>query len=148
MVWGCFAWSGARNLVQIDGKMNVNKYIDILLHNLKSSARKIGSPKDWIFQQDNDPKHKAHKTMSYFRQSRVKLMDWPPQSPDLNPMENLWSILDQKMDKSTVTNKTLLFEELIKTWEQLDQHYLQNLFESMPRGLQAVICAKGGHTKY
>lgn len=70
MVWGCFAWSGVGNLVKINGS--------ILKRNLKESARKIGLGKKFIFQQDNDPKHTAHKITAYFRAAHVKLLEWPP----------------------------------------------------------------------
>lgn len=148
MVWGCFAWSGVGELVHIDGIMNADKYIHILSENMEASLLKVGLEDNFIFQQDNDPKHTARKTQTFFRESRIKLLEWPPQSPDLNPIENLWSLLDSKMDKTNVTNKNLLFETLRVTWESLDDRYLQNLVESMPRRLEAVISAKGGHTKY
>ena len=148
MVWGCFAWSGVGELAQIDGIMNADKYIDILSENLEPSILKIGLENGFLFQQDNDPKHTARKTQKFFRGSRIKVLEWPPQSPDLNPIENLWSILDAKLDKSNVTNKYRLFEALQMAWESIDQSYLQNLVESMPRRLGAVIRANGGHTKY
>lgn len=148
MVWGCFAWSGVGNLEKIDGIMTADSYIAILKRNLKESARKVGLEKKFIFQQDNDPKHTAHKTTAYFRASRTKLLEWPPQSPDLNPIENLWSILDQNVDKGDVTNRDKLFEALEKAWMNINPQHIRNLVESMPRRLQSVIEAKGGHTKY
>ena len=148
MVWGCFAWSGVGNLFKIDGIMTADTYISILNENLKESLLKTGLRKTIIFQQDNDPKHTARKTTAFFRANKIKLLEWPPQSPDLNPIENLWSILDQQVDKGDVTNKLKLFSALEDAWNKIDDHYLQNLVESMPRRLQAVIQAKGGHTKY
>jgi len=148
MVWGCFAWSGLGNLVDINGIMTADVYINILNENLEESLLKVGLEDDFIFQQDNDPKHTAGKTTAFFRSSRIRLLDWPAQSPDLNPIENLWSILDQKVDKGDVTNKAKLLEALKRAWENIDQQHIQNLIESMPRRLQAVIQAKGGHTKY
>lgn len=148
MVWGCFAWSGLGNLIKIDGIMTADVYIDILNENLEESLLKVGLEDNYIFQQDNDPKHTARKTTAFFGTSRIKLLDWPAQSPDLNPIENLWSILDQKVDKGEVTNKIKLFEALEEAWENIDQQHIRNLVESMPRRLQAVIQARGGHTKY
>lgn len=144
MMWGCFAWSGVGNLEKIDGIMTADSYISILKRNLKESARKVGLGKKYIFQQDNDPKHTAHKTTAYFRASRIKVLEWPPQSPDLNPIENLWSILDQNVDKGDVTNRDSLFQSLVKAWTNINPQHIKNLVESMPRRLQAVIEAKGG----
>lgn len=148
MVWGCFAWSGVGNIEKIDGIMTADYYISILKRNLTESARKVGLEKKFTFQQDNDPKHTAHKTTAYFRASRIKLLEWPSQSPDLNPIENLWSILDQNVDKGDVTNRDKLFEALEKAWTNIDSQHIKNLVESMPRRLQSVIEAKGGQTKY
>lgn len=148
MIWDCFAWSGVGNLIKINGILMADTYIDILCENLETSLLRVGLEDNFVFQQDNDPKHTAKKTQTFFRSNRIKLLDWPPQSPDLNPIENLWSILDEKIDKTGVTNKENYFAALRKTWEELDKKYLQNLVESMPRRLQAVIKAKGSHTKY
>jgi len=148
MIWGCFAWSGVGNLVKITGILTANMYIDILRENLEASLLQVGLENNFVFQQDNDPKHKAKITQTFFKLSRIKVLDWPPQSPDLNPIENLWSILDKKVDKTGVTNTENYFVALKKAWEELDEKYLQNLMESMPKRLQTVIKAKGGHTKY
>lgn len=148
LVWGCFAWSGVGNLVPINGIMTADVYIDIINENLEESLLKVGLENDFIFQQDNDPKHTARKSLAFFRSSRIKLLDWPAQSPDLNPIENLWSILDQNVDKGDVTSKEKLLDALRETWDKIDEQQIRNLVESMPRRLQAVIEAKGGHTKY
>lgn len=148
MVWGSFAWSGVGSLVHIKGIMTADVYVDLLNENLEVSLLKTGLETNYIFQQDNDPKHTAKKTTAFFKSNRIKLLDWPPQSPDLNPIENLWCYLDNQVDKSSVSNKTAYFEALETAWEDIDPGYLQKLVESMPRRLEAVLKAKGGHTKY
>jgi len=55
-------------------------------------VKRLGTPgieDDFVFQQDNDPKHTARKPTAFFRTSRIKLLDWPAQLPDPNPIENL-----------------------------------------------------------
>jgi len=148
MLWGCFSWHGVGNLAKVEGIMNAEGYIEILNENLEESLLKLGLEENFIFQQDNDPKHKAKLTCAFLKASRIKLLEWPPQSPDLNPIENLWNYLDGKVNKTNVTNKENYYLELQKAWEQLDPDYLKNLVESMPRRLQAVIKAKGSNTKY
>lgn len=78
MVWGCFAWSGVGNLAQIEGIMTANEYIDILCENIEESVLKLGIESNFIFQQDNDPKHTAKKTTAFFKSAKIKLLEWPP----------------------------------------------------------------------
>lgn len=148
MVWGCFSWEGVGQLVKIDGIMTADTYINILRENLEVSLIRLGLEDNFILQQDNDPKHTAKKTKIFLNSNHIKILDWPPQSPDLNPIENLWSILDKNVDKIGVTNENNYFDTLQQTWENLDLNHLHNLVESMPRRLAAVIKTKGGHTKY
>lgn len=148
MVWGAFAWSGVGSLAHIKGIMTADVYIDLLSENLEVSLLKTGLESNYIFQQDNDPKHTAKKTTAFFKSNRIRTLEWPPQSPDLNPIENLWGYLDNKVDKTLVSNKNAYFEALETAWENIDPGYLQTLVESMPRRLEAVLKAKGGHTKY
>jgi len=122
------------------------KYVyvyDILHENLETLLLQVGLEDNFVFQQDNNPKHTAKITQTFFKSSRMKVLDWPPQSSDLNPIENLWSILDKKIDKTGVTNTENYFVAIKEAWEELDEKYLQNLVESMPKRLQAVIKAKG-----
>lgn len=78
----------------------------------------------------------------------MKTLEWPPQSPDLNPIENLWAILDNRVEKTSVTNKQTYFAALEKAWNDLDPQHLKNLVESMPKRLQMIIEAMEGHIEY
>lgn len=148
MVWGCFSWFGAGNLHLVDGIMKADQYIDILRQNLLVSTKKMGIQDNFVFMQDNDPKHTARKTQEFLSNNNIDTLDWPAQSPDLNPIENLWYLLDIENSKNKKTNKKEFYEALALSWHNIDPELLKKLVESMPRRLEAVIKAKGGHTKY
>ena len=75
-------------------------------------------------------------------------MEWPPQSPDLNPIENLWSILDQQTRERRPQSDEQLFEILENGWKNIPIDKLNSLVDSMPRRCAAVIKSKGLPTKY
>ncbi|KMQ81612.1 transposable element tcb1 transposase, partial [Lasius niger] len=123
-------------LARVEGIMTAERYIDILYENLEESLLKLDLENNFIFQQNNDPKHKAKKITAFFKSNKVKLLECPPQSPYLNPIGNLWAYLDRNVDKTNVTDKTSYYAVLQKAWEEIDPEYLKKLVESMPRRLE------------
>ena len=148
MVWGCMAASGVGNLAFISGKMNALMYVDVLRSNLKSSARKLDLETSFVFQQDNDPKHTAMSTREWLLYNAPRRLLTPPQSPDMNPIENLWHQVDRLVRKKKISNAKDLKSALQEAWLEITPRETKNLVESMPRRLQAVIDANGMHTKY
>jgi len=146
LVWGCFSKNGVGELVGVTGIMTGDSYINILKENLQKSAEKMGMT-TFVLQQDNDPKHKCRVATEFFNDNNINLLEWPAQSPDLNPIEHLWSILDQKVRRSYKSKKVTFMEELRKQWELLPKSLLNALVESMLNRLQEVIDNKGGATK-
>lgn len=147
-VWGCFSYDGVGDLVRIEGIMRKEHYHNILQRSaIPSGVGLIGY--GFEFQQDNDPKHTSHLCMNYLRSKEeegvLEIMDWPPQSPDINPIELLWEELDRQVKNMRATNEQQLFDNLKTAWEDLGTEKLRKLVERLPRICAAIIKAQGGH---
>ena len=147
MVWGCFSWFKMGPLHRIHGIMDKYVYKDILETKMEPYAYEI-MPLKHQFQHDNDPKHKSKFVADWLRTNKIDVMEWPSQSPDLNPIENMWEILDRKIRHKTYKNSNELFQALVVAWNQIDRTIIDRLIESMSRRCRAVIDAKGYHTRY
>ena len=148
MVWGCFGGGKVGDLVKIEGIMKKEHYHKILTrHAVPCGKRLVG--RGFVFQQDNDPKHASNLCKGYLvrkqQQKELEIMDWPPQSPDLNPIELLWDELDRKVRLMRPKNKTELWEYLKKAWYSIPKSTLDKLIERMPKVCAAVLKARGGY---
>ena len=109
MVWGCLTSSGVCPIVKIDGKMTGEMYMNILKNNLDGDFVD-NLPLAWILQQDNDPKHCLRVVKTWISNQNIRILDWPAQSPDLNPIENLWEIIKRAVAARKPRNKDSLWE--------------------------------------
>ena len=100
------------------------------------------------FDQNNYPKHTAYITRSWLLYNGPKVLNQPPQSPDLNITDNLWDELEKRVQKHEIRGKDHLKEVLIAEWHNIVRDVLTKLVKSMFRRLQCVIRAKGYPTKY
>lgn len=101
-----------------------------------------------MFYQDNDPKHKALDVRLWLMYNCPKVLETPPQSPDINVIEHLWAHLENKLKNHKISNKKDLEAALKDEWAKIDPSVCRNLVESMPKRLNAVIKSKGFPTKY
>jgi len=99
---------------------------------------------------DNAPPHSAWYTQEYFENKGIEVLKWPPQSPDLNPIENIWGILVQKLyqHRKTYRNTTELWEALSVKWHEISQQTIRNLYNSMQKHCSDVLYANGQRIAY
>jgi transposase len=149
MFWGCFSYNGTGSLVPVEGNMTSLTYKDLLQRKLQQNLKKT-CPKGAIFQQDSAPCHKSKIMEKFFKENGIKCLEWPGNSPDLNPIENLWAICKNRVRKMDCTTKTKMIEAVIKVWFNDDKinDNCKNLVKSMPKRINEVLKNKGGHIKY
>ena len=133
------------------GRQKTEDYIRILSSRaLKIIELNLG--KDFIFQQDNCPIHKSALAKKFFKDSKVTLLDWPPYSPDLNLIENVWAILSQEIYGSgTIKNLKELEYKLklaITNFNETKGSVTENLYKSIPARLCEVLQCHGERIKY
>ena len=110
--------AGTGKLVRIEAMMDGAKYREILERNLLQFSRDLRLGQRFTFQQDNDPKYTAKATLEWFKWKHLNVLEWPSQSPDLNPIENMWYDLKINVHKRNPSNlkelEQFCLEELAK----------------------------------
>ncbi len=145
MIWAAMSSAGVGPLCFL--KFTVI-YQDILEHLMLPSADKLYGDADFIFQRDLAPAHTAKGTKSWFNDRGVTVLDWPADSPDLKPIENISDIVKRKMRDTRPNNADDPKAAIKATWASITPEQCHKLITSMPRHIDAVIHAKGGPTKY
>ena len=151
MIWGCMTIHGVGYMCRIEGRMDAELYEEILEDHVFPTLEYYGmDEEDFIFQQDNDPKHTSKRAKKWFEDHNITLLDWPPQSPDLNPIEHLWQHLKFCLAAYETDPKSIqeLWQRTEVEWEKIGKEECVKLINSMPRRVAAVLKAKGGYTKY
>ena len=146
-LWRCFSFDGVGNLNFIEGTMDKYQYVDILINNIASSAEKMGL-NEYIFQQDNDPKHTSAYAREFFTVMEIAVLDWPSQSPDLNPIEHLWAYMKNQMCGFKAKSKIDLKSKIVEFWNSIPLSLCQKLVLYMKKRIIACIKSRGNHIHY
>lgn len=152
MFWGCMTSKGLGYGCQVyDGTMKAMDYIHILNTTLKDSLEHYEyEPDGFIFQHDDDRKHTATATKTYLENEKIEVLPWPSQSADLNPIEDIWSYLKVQIGlrEHRPTSIHDLRQVVLEEWEKILMQFIQSLYTSMPKRIQAVLKARRGYIRY
>ena len=152
MVWGCFGYYGKGKLIVLPKNETVNKevYLDLLSEHLSDCFQMCRIPfSTGTFMQDGASCHTAKLIKNWFDWVGIDyIKDWPGNSPDLNPIENLWSIMKEKLKERDTSSVPKLEAAVRDIWENIDISTLQNLALSVHDRFNEVIARQGRPTKY
>jgi transposase len=148
--WGCFSASGPGYMALFEGSLDAPRLRDILRDYLIPTYREQfpDAPNRWLLW-DNDPgRHMSRIVKNYLHTQGVTCLDFPPYSPDLNPIENLWADMDKRMQDSLADTKNEMEELVQQTWAETTVEQCRKLARSMPHRITQVIERRGAYTDY
>jgi hypothetical protein len=149
-VWGGVSYYGRTQLYIFEENLTADLYIQILETRLPEDIPHIFT-RQWTFQQDGDPKHTSNRVQKWLSEHVPRFIhknEWPANSPDLNVIENLWSILQDRVYAREPRTLAQLRQIIEEEWNNIDPGTLRNLVNSVPRRFDAVQLNHGGSTGY
>ena len=135
MVWGMISGDGVGPLVRLQGKVNAGVYKQLVQDHVLPVLRN-STKQPSIFMQDNAPCHKAMVVMNLLKAENVTVMDWPSQSPDLNPIENVWKTLGEPSKARNPKTTEQLWNALQEEWNKITRQDINKLISSCSRRCQ------------
>ena len=149
MVWGGVTSKSVLALDFQTTRMNAQSYLNIL-EIAFPEAEEILEGETFIFQHDNAPIHTARVVKRYLEYKNVSVLNWPPYSPGLNIVENLWGWLSRQIysEGKQYGNASELMDAIKSAWNEVPVSLLSSLFSSMKRRIFEVISKNGGSTNY
>jgi len=152
MIWFGFSWDRATPVVFIEENLNATRYKNILSTHLAPLVDSIEEIYDAeaIFQQDNARAHTAHATQDWLDSKGITVLEWPANSPDLNPTENVFGALARRVYAGSRQFGTVaaLKEAILEAWADIDFDELEPYIDSMPDRMEAVIASHGKPTRF
>jgi hypothetical protein len=151
MIWGCMTARGVGFMCRIEARLNKQGYLELLQDELQKTFEYYDLDRATIiFQQDNDSKHSRKLVQNWVSAQEFNVMDWPPQSPDLNPIEHLWAWMKIRLNRYDTPPSGILelWGRVQNIWNSFTAEKCETLVASMPERIQAVIDAKGWWTNY
>jgi len=150
MFWGCFSYQGLGPLIPLRSSVTGSTYAEVLRRYAIPTLRKFFPRNDGIFQEDNARPHTSKVATAVRESANIKTLNWPAQSPDLNPIESIWHEMKQAIrHRDPAPSNLEQLEKYVKAaWKNVPPEYYKKLIDDMPKKIKAVISAKGNVTKY
>lgn len=153
MVWSCMSVKGFGEAILITENMDARIYVEVLEKGVAASAEYLFGGRNFVFMQDNDPKHRSGLAKEWFRSHGIQVMKWPANSPDMNPIEHAWKRLKERTRALGDTKSKAQLWETVQTalhdlWYKEDKEYFKTLVHSMPNRVKALYEQRGGYTAY
>jgi transposase len=148
--WGCFSAAGPGHMAMFEGSLDAAGLRDIFRDYLLPTVKEhFADGEQWRLLHDNDPgRHKSKVLKEFMHIHYVRPLDFPPYSPDLNPIENVWAEMDKRMALTQADSKEELEALVAETWAGLTREYCSTLARSMPKRIAQVIERNGAYTDY
>ena len=150
MVWAGISMDACTELVVVEnGTLTADRYINECLANHVVPFRPfIGD--NFLLMHDNARAHVAYVVRDYLQEVGIRVLPWPARSPDMNPIEHVWDMLERRVKTRFPLPETLqeLSLALLEEWEHIPQEAIANLIQGMPRRMNSLIQARGGNTCY
>jgi len=148
MMWGAMSYRVTGILKKVSGILDAKGYIKILEDAAVPSAHLLGCGDLFWYQNDGAPCHRAKIVNAWKEDNGFRCLQWPPQSPDLNPIETLWGDIKRTLRSCRSRNVGELGANVMAAWRDIPATMCQELVRQMPARIKKVISAKDGHTKW
>lgn len=148
--YGAFCSKGFGTLTIFSDILDAQKMKTLYRSTLLPTAKKFygNANNKWLLYEDNDPKHKSRLCNQWKQENGIPVMNCPPQSPDCNPIENVWALIKQKLKGKKFTNIKQLSRFLKRQWNSLPVEYAKKLSDSMTSRCSAVLGNHGEWINY
>ena len=151
MLWGCMSFYAYGPLEAVEGFINGQSYLTMLRDVVRPEldfSREAG--RVLIYQQDNAKAHKAQPVMDYFEDWGYEVLDWPPQSPDLSPIENIWNVMKMRLKarRPRPRTKATMRNAMMEIWDELEDDIRENLILGFRSRCEECLKNKGGLVRF
>lgn len=149
MFWGGIVFNRRTPLIPINQNMTSQVYIESVIRPIIYPLRdELGD--NFIFMDDNARPHRARTVQEVLEQGDITRLDWPANTPDMNPIENMWDFVSRAIHKrmNPPQNAEELAAAAVEEWNNIPQEIINRLIVSMHRRVNMLLINRGGHSDY